>query len=61
MTERKRLKKHLSKLNYYKKNLPRLIDCSKVYGDNFYTEDDLVMVEKDILRTQEKINKIDGK
>jgi hypothetical protein len=60
MTERKRLKKYLSKLNQYKKRLPALIDCSRVYGDNFYTDADLVDVERNILRTQEKINKIDG-
>jgi hypothetical protein len=48
MTERKQLKKRLAKLKRYKANLPRLIDCSNVYGDGYYTERDLEEVEKQI-------------
>ena len=44
MTERKRLKNELRKLQYYKKSLPRLIDCSEAYGDFYYTEEDLKIV-----------------
>ena len=49
MTERKQLKNKLSKLKHYKLNLPRLIDCSNVYGDNFYTNEDLKDVVKQIV------------
>ena len=39
MTERKQLKKKLSKLKHFKANLPMLIDCSNVYGDDYYSKD----------------------
>lgn len=45
---KKTLKKRLSKLKHFKANLPRLIDCSEIYGDNYYSKDDLLDVEKQI-------------
>lgn len=59
MTERKKLKKELSKLMHYKRSLPRLIDCSMVYGDNFFNEQDMVDTEKRIAEIEKQI--IDNK
>ena len=59
MTERKQLKNKLSKLKHYKSNLPRLIDCSNVYGDNFYTNEDLKDVDKQIVELEKQIKEID--
>ena len=59
MTERKRLKNELRKLQYYKKSLPRLIDCSEVYGDFYYDEKDLKIVDKEIELLTLKIKEID--
>ncbi len=59
MTERKQLKKKLAKLKHYKANLPRLIDCSNVYGDDYYTENDLSDVDKQIEEVERQIAEID--
>lgn len=59
MTERKQLKKKLAKLKHYKANLPRLIDCSNVYGDDYYSENDLSDVNKQIEEVENKIAEID--
>jgi hypothetical protein len=59
MTERKQLKKKLAKLKHYKANLPRLIDCSNVYGDDYYTKDDLSDVDKQIEEVERQIAEID--
>lgn len=61
MTERKQLKKKLAKLKHYKSNLPRLIDCSNVYGDGYYTVSDLSDVDKQIHEVEKQINEIDIK
>ena len=60
MTERKQLKKKFAKLKQYKANLPRLIDCSNVYGDDYYTNDDLSDVDKQIKEVERQIAEIDG-
>ena len=60
MTERKQLKKKLAKLKHYKANLPRLIDCSNVYGDDYYSKDDLSDVDKQIEEVEKQIAEIDG-
>ena len=59
MTERKQLKKKLAKLKHYKANLPRLIDCSNVYGDDYYSREDLSDVDKQIKELEKQIAKID--
>ena len=59
MTERKQLKKKLAKLKHYKSNLPRLIDCSNVYGDDYYSKDDLSDVDKQIEEVEKQIAEID--
>lgn len=59
MTERKMLKKKLSKLKHFKSNLPRLIDCSDVYGDGFYSKVDLIDVDKQIEGVERQIADID--
>jgi hypothetical protein len=59
MTERKQLKKKLSKLKHYKANLPRLLDCSNVYGDDYYTKDDLSDADKQIEEVERQIAEID--
>lgn len=59
MTERKQLKKKLAKLKHYKANLPRLIDCSNVYGDDYYSKDDLSDVDKQIEEVEKQIAEID--
>lgn len=55
MTEHKLLKKELSKLRRYHSILPRLIDCSNVYGDKFYTINDLHRVENEINKLKAKL------
>lgn len=59
MTERKQLKKKLAKLKHYKANLPRLIDCSSVYGDGYYTAQDLSEIDKQIEEVEKWIMEID--
>lgn len=59
MTERKKLKKQLSKLKAFKSHLPILIDCSNVYGDNYYTKDDFEDVNNQIKDIEDKISAID--
>lgn len=60
MTERRKLKKELSKLKSFKNSLPRLMDCSEVYGDNYFNEDILKRVEDEIKIIEEKIARIDS-
>lgn len=60
MTERKQLKKKLAKLKHYKANLPRLIDCSSVYGDDYYSKDDFSDVDKQIEEVEKQIAEIDS-
>lgn len=61
MTERKqlKLKKKLAKLKRYKADLPRLIDCSNVCGDGYYSQDDLSDVDKQIEEVEKQIAEID--
>lgn len=59
MTERKRLKLEISKLKSIKKSLPRLIDCSEAYGDNYFNDDTLKKVDEEIDKIEEKIRQID--
>ncbi len=56
MTELKKMKKELYKLKKYRAHLPRLIDCSEVNGDEFFTREDLIEVEKQIEKLQKQIN-----
>lgn len=59
MTERRRLKRELSKLKSFKKALPRYIDCSQVYGDNYFTPEIIEGVDKEISIIEAKIKAID--
>lgn len=59
MTERRQLKIKLAKLKHYKLNLPRLIDCSNVYGDDYYTKDHLSDINKQIQEVEMQISEID--
>ncbi len=59
MAERKTLKRQLSKLKHYQRSLPRLIDCSDVYGDNSFTKEDLKEVAQQIEKKERLINEID--
>jgi hypothetical protein len=61
MTERRQLKNKLSKLKHYKSNLPRLINCSNVYGDDYYSKDDLSDVDKQIEEVERQITELDLK
>ncbi len=58
MKKAKQLKKKLAKLKHYKANLPRLIDCSNVYGDDYYTQDDLSDVDNQIKEVERQIAEI---
>ena len=52
-------KKKLAKLKHYKPNLLRLIDCSNVYGDDYYSKDDLLSdVDKQIEKSKIQIAKL---
>lgn len=59
MTERRKLKSELSKLKHLKSSLPRLIDCSNVYGDGYFTSADIDDCERKILEIEAKIKQID--
>lgn len=59
MTERKKLKKKLAKLKHHRSHLPRLIDCSEVYGDGYYTKEDLKDIDSQIREVEKKIQEID--
>ena len=61
MNERKMLKNKLSKLKHVKSILPRLIDSSDVYGDGYYSKDDLIDVDKQINEVECQIADIDTK
>lgn len=58
--KKKELKKKLSKLKHYKANLPRLIDASQMYGDNYYTKDDLIDVEKQIKEIESQLSNLNN-
>ena len=58
MTELRTLKFKLRKLNYYKSSLPRLIDCSQVYGDYSFTEEDILEVNREIEQVEKGIEYI---
>jgi len=58
MTVRKQLKKKLSLLKASRKYLPKLIDCSHVYGDNSYTFDDLILIDNNIALLEKQIQEI---
>jgi hypothetical protein len=60
MTIRRQLKKKLSLLKASRRNLPMLIDCSMVYGDNSYTVDDLILVDNNIALLEKQIREIDN-
>ena len=55
MTERRKLKKELSLLKYRRSQLPRLIDCSAVYGDSFYTDSYAVTLDSQIALLEQRI------
>ena len=59
MTNRRKLKKQLSQLKSLKNTLPRLIDCSLAYGDNYFTEEAYARIEKDIEILEQRILNID--
>jgi hypothetical protein len=40
--------------------LPRLIDCSSVYGDDYYSKDDFSDVDKQIQEVEKQIAEIDS-
>jgi len=52
MTELKRLRKELARVKAYLNALPRLIDCSKVYGDSHYAESDLEHARNEVKRLE---------
>ena len=56
MTELRKLKKKLSKLKHHKSKLPSLIDCSEVYGDYYFTKEDLIDVDEQIREVEKQIN-----
>ena len=39
----------------FKSALPRLIDCSEVYGDGYYSQQDLSNIEEEIKEVEAKI------
>lgn len=55
MSERRELKKKLAKWKHYRSNLPRLIDCSQMYGDNTYTQADIKDADKVISGLEKQI------
>ena len=55
METRKQMKKRLAEAKAYKATLPILIDCSQVYGDGMFTQDDYERVDKEIAELKEKL------
>jgi len=58
MSERKKLKKYLARLKYERGLMPRLIDCSEVYGDGFYKKECLDRINKEIKEVEEQLKLI---
>lgn len=58
MSERKLKKKELARWIAYRNSLPSLIDCSRVYGDYTYTNEDLVRVDAEIDRIKGELGKL---
>lgn len=56
---KKYLKKTLARLKRFKNELPSLIECSMLYGDNYYTNYDLARVKKEIAEIEQLIINID--
>lgn len=54
-SQRRILKKELARAVAYKNALPRLIDCSGVYGDDFFTEADYAKAEERIAEIKQQI------
>lgn len=40
--------------------LPMLIDCSSVYGDGYYNEDDYKLIDEAIAKVEKRIADIDA-
>ncbi len=57
---RKELKKELDKLKTFRSHLPRLIDCSEVHGDNFYSKSDILTIDLEIETLEFKLKDIDS-
>lgn len=60
MTERRRLKNELAKLKARRTQLSTLVDCSWINGDNYYTVDDLIIVDSKISLRETRIAQIDA-
>lgn len=58
MTERKKLKRKLSKLKYYRKMLPHYIDLGNVYGDGSFDQSDIEKADKEIKELEQLIAKL---
>ena len=58
MSPRKVIKKQLARLKHYRSALPRLIDCSEVYGDGYYTQKDLDAVNEEIQKLEKEIENL---
>ena len=58
MTLRRQLKKQLSLLKAQRRELPKLIDCSMVYGDTSYTADDLIFTDNKIALLESQISEL---
>jgi hypothetical protein len=58
MSERKKLKKYLQRLKYERGLMPRLIDCSGVYGDGYYKKECLDKINKEILEVEQKLKEL---
>lgn len=55
LSPRRILKKKLAEAKQYKNALPRLIDCSNVYGDGTFTDADYAEADKEIERLEKEI------
>ena len=60
MTELRMLKRELALLKSAKARMATLIDCSDVYGDGYFTEQDEIEMQQSIDEITEKINALKG-
>lgn len=56
---RRAIKQKISRLKSCKKSLPRLVDCSQVYGDNSFTNDDYARIDKEIGEAEQELKQFD--
>lgn len=58
MERKDNVRRHLNHLKAYRKDFIRLMDCSEVYGDTFFTKEKLEKLDQQISETEDTLFKL---